>query len=130
MVDSLSHTGNHALLLGKLSDGHPTVSALDLCLNLAYQKDLELSFWLYSNYEEEDPEDGIWFSNDGGDSFKKAYSFDNSRHGKYASFRLNMDSLLLETQQNYSDRFVIRFQQLGDRRVGGGRHVPARSGTG
>ncbi len=26
---------------------------------------------------------------------------------------------MLETQQNYSDRFIIRFQQLGDRRVGG-----------
>ena len=119
LIDSLSHTGRQALLLGKLSDGHPTVSALDLYMNLAYQKDLELSFWLYSNYDEEDPEDGIWFSSDGGSSFKKAYSFDNSHHGEYASFHLNMDSLLLKTQQNYSDRFVIRFQQLGARRVGG-----------
>ena len=118
-IDSLSHTGDHALLLGKLSDGHPTVSALDVCLNLAYQKELELSFWLYSNYDKEDPEDGLWFSNDGGNSFKKAYSFDYRHPKKYVLFRLDMDSLLLETQQNYSDRFVIRFQQLGDRQVGG-----------
>lgn len=119
LVDSLTHTGRRALLLGKLTDSHPTVSALDLCLNLAYQKDLELSFWMYSNYDEEDQEDGLWFSSDGGSTFKKAYSFDHSHHATYAPVKLNMDSLLLETQQNYSDRFIIRFQQLGDRRVGG-----------
>lgn len=119
LIDSLSHTGNRALLLGKLDDGQPTVSGLDLYLNLAYQKELELSFWLYSNYDEEDPEDGIWFSSDGGKSFRKAYAFDHQYRDTYAPFRLSMDSLLLETQQNYTDRFVVRFQQLGDRRVGG-----------
>ena len=118
-IDSLSHTGSQALLLGKLTDGYPTASALDVYLNLAYQKKLELSFWLYSNYDEADKEDGIWFSSDGGQSFKKAYSFDHSHRDTYKQFKLNMDSLLLETQQNYSDRFVVRFQQLGDRRVGG-----------
>ena len=119
LIDSLGHTGSHALLLGKLSNGHPTVSALDLCLNLAYQKELELSFWLYSNHDVEDPEDGIWFSSDGGSSFKKAYSFQYGSPQKYVSHQLNMDSLLLETQQNYSDQFVIRFQQIGNRSIEG-----------
>ena len=119
LIDSMSHTGNHALLLGKIDDGPPSVSALDLHLNLAYQEDLDLNFWMYSNYDEEDPEDGIWFSSDGGKTFKKAYHFDHKNHGKYAEFRLNMDSLLRETQQNYSERFVVRFQQLGERRVDG-----------
>ena len=118
-IDSLTHSGRRALLLGKLTDSHPTVSALDLCLNLAYQKNLELSFWLYSNYDEADKEDGLWFSNNGGKTFKKAYSFDHSHHSTYTPVTLSMDSLLRETQQNYSDRFIIRFQQLGDRRVGG-----------
>ena len=119
VIDSMSHTGNRALLLGKLDDGYPTVSSLDLHLNLARQRELELSFWLRSNYDEEDPEDGIWFSSDGGKSFKKAYSFDHQHRGKYAPFRLNMDSLLQKTQQHYSDHFVVRFQQLGERRVDG-----------
>ena len=119
LVNWLSHTGNRALILGKRTDGHPTVSALDLCLNLAYQKKLELSFWLYNNYDDQDPEDGIWFSNDGGNSFKKAYTFNYDNPGKYEFFNLNVDSLLLETQQNYSDRFVIRFQQRGNRRIDG-----------
>ncbi len=71
LIDSLTHTGRRALLLGKLTDSHPTVSAIDLCLNLAYQKDLELSFWMYSNYDEEDQEDGVWFSSDGGENLQK-----------------------------------------------------------
>lgn len=119
LVNTPSQTGRQALMLGKLTDGHPTASAIDLYLNLAYQKKLELSFWLYSNYDEEDAEDGIWFSQDGGSSFKKAYSFDHSHHGEYRLFTLSMDSLLLETQQNYSDRFVIRFQQRGSRSTEG-----------
>ena len=118
LIDSLSHTGQQALLLGKLTDGHPTVSALDVCLNLARQSALELGFWLYSNHDQTDPEDGIWLSDNGGRSFKKAYRFDHHRPGEYAVVELNLDSLLAETKQRYSERFVIRFQQLGDRSVG------------
>lgn len=119
LIDSLSHTGQRALLLGKLTDGYPTVSALDVGLNLARQPALELSFWLYSNHDQTDPEDGIWLSDDGGQSFKKAYSFDHHRPGEYVSVRLSLDLLLAETKQHQSERFVIRFQQMGDRRVGG-----------
>ena len=117
LIDSLSHTGQRALLLGKLTNGHPTVSALDVCLNLARQSALELGFWLYSNHDQTDPEDGVWLSDNGGRSFKKAYRFDHHRPGEYVAVKLNLDSLLTETNQRYSERFVIRFQQLGDRSV-------------
>ena len=119
LIDSLSHTGRRALLLGKLTDGYPTVSALDVCLNLAHQSATELSFWLYSNHDQNNPEDGIWLSDNGGRSFKKAYGFDHHRPGEYVPVRLDLDLLLAETKQHYSERFVIRFQQMGDRRVGG-----------
>ncbi len=119
LIDSLSHTGQRALLLGKLTDGYPTVSALDMCLNLARQSALELGFWLYSNHDQTNPEDGVWLSDNGGQSFKKAYSFDHHHPGEYVAVQLNLDSLLAETKQRYSERFVIRFQQMGDRQVGG-----------
>ena len=119
LIDSLSHTGQQALLLGKLTNGYATVSALDLGLNLAYQTGLELQFWVWSNYEEQDPEDGIWLSDNGGQSFKKVYDFSFSNHRVYVPVKLSMDSLLSKTNQRYSERFVIRFQQLGNRRVDG-----------
>ncbi len=119
LIDSLSHTGQRALLLGKLTDGYPTVSALDLCLNLERQTALELSFWLYSNHDQADPEDGIWLSDDGGRSFKKAYSFGQPPSGAYVPVNLALDSLIAETKQHYSERFVIRFQQMGNWRADG-----------
>ncbi len=119
LIDSLSHTGQHALLLGKSTDGYPTVSGLDMCLNLVRQSALEIGFWLYSNHDQTNPEDGIWLSDDGGRSFKKAYSFDHHHPEEYVPVKLNLDSLVAKTKQRYSERFVIRFQQLGDRRVEG-----------
>ncbi len=119
LIDSLSHTGERALLLGKLTNGYPTVSALDVCLNLTRQSALELSFWLYSKHDQADPEDGIWLSDNGGQSFKKAYSFEYPRPGEYVAVKLSLDSLTAETKQRYSERFVIRFQQLGDRQASG-----------
>ncbi len=119
VIDSLSHTGARALLLGKRSDGHPAVSAQDVCLNLARQSALVLSFWLYSNHDQTDPEDGIWLSDNGGRTFKKAYAFDHQQPGTYVPVQLNLDSLVAKTKQYYTARFVIRFQQLGNRRVDG-----------
>ena len=119
LTDTMGHKSNQALMLGKLVDGPPAASGLDLCLNLANQKDLFLSFWLYSNYDMEDEQDGIWLSNNGGRTFEKAYTFDHSHHQQYAQYTLNMDSLLREAKVQYTDRFIVRFQQLGDRRANG-----------
>jgi hypothetical protein len=119
VIDSLSYNGERALLLGKRTDGYPAVSAQDVCLNLARQSALVLSFWFCSNHDQTDPEDGIWLSDNGGRTFKKAYTFDHHQPGTYVPVQLNLDSLIAETNQYYTARFVVRFQQMGNRRADG-----------
>lgn len=121
VVDSLSHSGQYALAMGKLHEGIPVVNALDLHLQLARQKDVQLSFWLYNNLDELDAEDGIWFSQDGGITFIKGYEYEfklNSNE-KYVSYSLNLDSLISSLGLRYTDQFMIRFQQSSKHALSG-----------
>ena len=109
------HTGFHALAIGRLNDGAFTVNALDLNLNISAHRELNLSFWLKDFYDENHEEDGIWMSDDGGESFKKCVDFFPAalNNNQFHFFSLNLDSLLLANDLQFSSQFIIRFQQGG-----------------
>ena len=65
------------ILMGRTNDGEFTTISLDLHLDLSLEKQVELSFWIKDISEENHPEDSIWFSNDGGETFVKVYQFDH-----------------------------------------------------
>lgn len=65
-----------------------------------------------------DEEDGIWFSKDGGSSFRKGWSYPDTP-GERKQYLLNMDSLVHKAGLRYTDDFVLRFQQSDDRRFDG-----------
>lgn len=106
------------LAIGRESDGKLTTKSYDLHLALNNEKDLQIRFWMHNNYNELDEEDGIWLSKDGGDSFKKAWTYPD-KPGSSSYYALNLDSLLLVAGQRYTDEFVVRFQQSDDRRFEG-----------
>ncbi len=118
-ADTLSHTGQQSLALGKLVDGTASTNALDLHLQLEHQQKLTLGFWLYDNYERKDTTDGIWLSQDGGKTFKKAADFHYNTIDTFQYYSLDLDHLISTLGMEYTNQFVIRFQQSGERKLTG-----------
>ncbi len=76
------HTGEDGVALGRRVNGEPTTNALDLHLNLAAETQVELSFC--SNYSRRDEHlDGIWFSDNGGDTFIKVSTLIRQMDGRF-----------------------------------------------
>ena len=109
--------GRTVVRLGNTVDRSYSTNALDLYLQLAGHPDAELSFTFIDNYDETHEQDGIFFSNDGGSSFKKVFDFDGDEwtdktEGSFKSLSIRK---LAETQQiSLNNTFVIRFQQHDD----------------
>jgi hypothetical protein len=98
-------------------------SALDLQLNLEQEKDVQLSFWIRNIFENTQEDDGLFFSNDGGETFYKAFDFNPSDWctddwGRFSN--LDVDELAAQIEiapgvfgLEFTNTFVIRFQQRG-----------------
>lgn len=103
----------NAARLGKTTDGGFTTNALDLHIDLSGQTQVGLEFDLRNFAEETHPEDGIFFSDDGGSTFTLVYTFDlgswcNS-YGRIPDF--DVDQLAADAGLVLNNQFVIRFQQ-------------------
>jgi hypothetical protein len=112
----VARRGLNAVVLGRRNDGPETTNALDLHLNLSGQTDVELLFWLYDRRDETDNEDGLFFSDDGGETFEKVLSLDGSNwnddfYGQLPP--IDVDRLAAEKELELTNQFVIRFQQQG-----------------
>ncbi|MDF9794850.1 hypothetical protein OKW21_000113 [Catalinimonas alkaloidigena] len=118
VLDSVGYKNSKGLALGRAEDGKQTTNAIDLNLDLNSQQDLRLNFSLYNNYDIVDDEDGIWLSSDGGRNFKKAWNLPEAK-GRYQAYSLNLDSLAITSNIHFSEVYVIRFQQSGDRKFTG-----------
>ena len=107
--------------VGKICDLTSTTNALDLHLDLLEEPIVKLSFWLADFYDENDLEDGVFLSNDGGDSFVQIFSFDftNAANLVYQFYELDIASLADANGLELTDQCVIRFQQRGDRDFSG-----------
>ncbi len=105
-----------ALRMGKRCDDGIVTNAFDLHLNLAGQTQVEMTFRIYDQSEEDHPQDGLYFSNDGGLTFKKAFDFlPESWCNQYGAFPpLDIDALAAKINLTFTNKFIIRFQQHDD----------------
>ncbi len=77
VTDYAEAFGNYGVAMGKTSDaGGFNTNTLDLNLDLSTYTEVEMSFWISDDADETHPEDGIYFSDDGGVTFVKVYDFD------------------------------------------------------
>jgi len=113
---SVVNTGQYAVALGKICDDGFATNALDLHLNLAGMGTVKLNFWINVRAEETQIQDGIWFSNNGGQTFTKVYGFNFDNNVDYDYYPIELDVSALASSNNvpFSDQFVIRFQQHDD----------------
>lgn len=112
--------GLFGVALGRSTSGSLTTNFLDLHLDLSSYEQVELSFQLKDTDDETHTEDGLFFSDDGGNNFKKVYGFNVGRwvdvYGKLPP--IDIDHLASENGLSLSSNFVIRFQQHDDGEFG------------
>ncbi|MCO6487066.1 MAG: hypothetical protein J5I98_01550, partial [Phaeodactylibacter sp.] len=117
VVSGAGLNSNYGVHLGKYVDGGFTRNALDLHLDLDSMSHVFLSFNIRDNYEDNHAQDGLFFSNDGGDIFRQVYTFraqdwcDNT-WGAFPPF--SVDALAASVGLSLTSQFVIRFQQYDD----------------
>jgi hypothetical protein len=111
--------GTFHVYLGRLAAGPLTTSSLDLRLNLSGQSQVELQFALSDIADETQQQEGLYFSDDGGNSFEQVVFFDPSnRPNGYADEVVDVDALAIENGLSLTSEFVIRFQQIGTGDIG------------
>ena len=111
-----AHQGKYGVRMGKTTDGEYATNQLDLQLDLSAYKEVDLSFLIYDNFDETQEQDGIFFSDDGGKSFRKVCSFDPTHwadkiYGQLPP--LDVDFLAAKYGLKLTHNFIIRFQQHG-----------------
>ncbi|MCB9292102.1 MAG: T9SS type A sorting domain-containing protein [Lewinellaceae bacterium] len=112
------------LFMGRRSDGYQTTNAFDLHLDLSSETDVEMTFWIADNVDETQDDDGLYFSNDGGITFHPVLNFFPSEWCNPATdFQpffghhppIDVDEFASQVGLELTSRFVIRFQQVGDK---------------
>lgn len=106
--------GFYGMALGLRYSVNFAICSADLCLDLSGNNDVKLSFWMKDNNDDTHGEDGLWYSDNGGKSFKKIYAFQPSTTpNEHRQYNLDLDSLVFEQKLSLSPTAVIRFQQAG-----------------
>lgn len=117
VISNTAYTGQFAVAMGKTCDDGFATNALDLHLNLQGLSDVEMTFWLYDNNDETQVDDGIYFSDNGGVTFKKVFDFRPSdycdyQYGEFPPLRIQ--ELAAKNGLSLTNQFIIRFQQHDD----------------
>ncbi|MEL6867896.1 MAG: hypothetical protein AAFP19_25955, partial [Bacteroidota bacterium] len=111
----IAAAGQFAVLLGKTDDNDYVVNSLDLHFDLSNHTAVYLSFWIADFYEDSHPEDGLYFSDNNGQSFTKVFNFDaanwTNSYGQFPPFPIHR--LAASSGLQLNDQFIIRFQQGG-----------------
>lgn len=110
VTSSNSPRGNYHLTSDVSSNGNFSTNAALLKLNLAGNDQVELTFFWKEFNDENNTEDGVYFSDNGGASFKKVYSLTNGS-SSYQEINIDVDAEAAANGLSLSDKFVVKFQQ-------------------
>ncbi len=113
----ISYQGVYGLALGKTrNDEGFNLNAVDLHLNLAGETDVQLSYRINRRWDEYTIEDGLWLSNNGGQSFVKIYDYNlnNLTSNTWFLQSLDLDSVMTNKGLSFSSNMILRFQQYDD----------------
>ena len=82
-----------------------------LRLNLEGESNVHLNFWWKEFLDESHVQDGVYFSDDGGVTFKKVYDLSGAPNDKWQEVHLKVDQLASSFGLSLSSTFHIKFQQ-------------------
>lgn len=104
------HGGNYHMLMDvSVSDNYAMNSAM-LKVDLEGKQRVQLRFWFKKFNDENHNEDGLFFSNDGGATYEKIYSFSGD-YPEWTQFLLDLDKLTAVAGIKFSATSVLKFQQ-------------------
>ena len=103
--------GQKALVMGRQCDGQLTTNAVDLAVR-GNCSNYRLTFHIKRNFDNAQPADGIWVSQDGGQTFEQVYQYNYKRAvDAYHKTAIKLDTALGQGGNGLNDSLVIRFQQ-------------------
>jgi hypothetical protein len=106
------HAGSYSLLLddesGSDGDFYSHASAI-LTLDLSGQSQVELGFWWGEFSDENHTDDGLFISDDYGDTWYQAFSFNDGVY-TYTQATIDLDAQTNAAGMSYNDHFLIKFQ--------------------
>ncbi|MBL4625694.1 MAG: hypothetical protein JKY42_11225, partial [Flavobacteriales bacterium] len=93
--------------------GANSINAVKLHVNLLNETDVQLAFFWKDFGDEDHVGDGIYFSDDGGTTFTKVYSFfpQSYTDNIWSLFTLDVDALAAANGLSLTSTFVIKFSQ-------------------
>lgn len=115
--DLYPYTGSYSLLLDGSADQANSLAMATLALDLSTQDQVELDFWWREFNDEDDPEDGVFLSDDGGASWHLALSFNGSHDETWHQATIDLDDAAAAAGLSLNDRFQIRFQFYDDAQI-------------
>ncbi|WP_236980431.1 choice-of-anchor Q domain-containing protein, partial [Membranihabitans maritimus] len=116
------HSGNYFLGMHHPDGGFYNTNTADLHLNLSNQNSVRLQFWWAEWNDETEEQDGIYLSDDGGNSFVKVLDLNGGSYTdlEYQYFNLSLDSIHAIHGLSYTSNYIIRFSQYDDYYFAGG----------
>lgn len=119
---AVSHTGNYFLGLDDSLGGTFHTQEAWMGLNLAGNQNVVIDFWWAEWNDETHIQDGVFFSDNGGNTFVKVLDLNGSSYTdlQWYSFSLNVDSLAQVHNLSLTSTFVVKFQQHDNYYFAGG----------
>lgn len=119
------HTGNYFLGMHHTSAGSGAynLNEAELFLDLSSTVgQVDLEFWFAEWNDEQETQDGIWLSDDGGNNYVKMLDLygPNFTDLQWYHFKINLDSAANALNLNFNSNFVIKFQQYDNYYFNGG----------
>lgn len=115
------HTGAFALDIATDCDGCGgfTRQAAILAIDLAGVSEAELDFWVRESGDENDPEDGVFASDDGGRTWALIQSLNNFPLEDYVHVVIDLDAAASGAGMSLVDGFLIKFQSFDNHGITG-----------
>lgn len=120
--DAIPHTGDYFLGMDYETGGAYQTNEAWLSLNLTGQSNVILEFWWMEWNDENEAEDGIYLSDDGGANFVKVYSLlgEDFQDLTWQFISLDISTLAASNSLTIGPSFVIKFQQRDNYYFDGG----------
>jgi hypothetical protein len=108
------HSGSYALHIDTectAACSPNTTQAALLLVDLGSVSQVTLDFWMDEHGDENNPEDGVFISDDGGATWSLIFSFNNAPNA-YTNVVIDLDDAAANVGVNLVDGFLIKFQSL------------------
>ena len=113
VTTAFPNTGSFALDIDTDCNGcgGSTLQSGTMIVDLAGQSGVELNLWVHEHGDEDNPEDGIFISDDGGVTWAQALSL-NGFPASYVNVLVDLDAAVATAGMSFVDGFLIRFQSF------------------